>query len=136
VFVASQVCIGNLNDLRLRVWGTQAGLEWRQEEPNYLLIKPAGQPDRIYHRGNDYLSDLARKNTRLPFGHPEAFIEAFANVYNNAGEAIRAGSGAAGGPKHDYPDIYDGARGVHFIERTVASSRSDQKWTNARWSRE
>ena len=77
--------------------------------------------------------EAARKNTRLPGGHPEAFLEAFANVYSAVGEAIRAGSGARGGPQHDYPDVYHGARGVHFIERTVASSRSDAKWTDCRW---
>jgi len=130
---ASQICIGNENDLRIRVWGTKGGLEWRQEEPNYLVFKPLGQPERIYRRGNDYVCEAARKNTRLPFGHPEAFIEAFANIYNAAGEAIRAGSGARGGTRHDFPDVYDGARGVHFIECTVASSRSEQKWTDARW---
>ncbi|UCG15162.1 MAG: Gfo/Idh/MocA family oxidoreductase [Phycisphaerales bacterium] len=131
---ASQICIGSENDLRLRAWGTKGGIEWRQEEPNHLVFRPEGRPERIYRRGNDYLCQAAKNNTRLPFGHPEAFIEAFANVYNAAGDAIRAGAGADGGPKHDYPDVYDGARGVHFIERTVASSERDQKWTDARWT--
>ena len=128
---ASQICIGNENDLRLRVWGTKGGLEWHQEQPNHLVYKPAGQPERIYRRGNDYVCEAAQKNTRLPFGHPEAFIEAFANLYNAVGEAIRSGAGASGGPKHDFPDIVDGARGVHFIEKTVESSRSETKWTPA-----
>ena len=131
---ASQICIGSENDLRLRVWGTKGGLQWLQEEPNHLIVKPLGRPERVYRRGNEYVHEIARKNTRLPAGHPEAFIEAFANVYNAAGEAIREGSGSGGGSKHDYPDVYDGARGVHFIERTVESSKSDRKWTDARWS--
>jgi predicted dehydrogenase len=131
---ASQICVGNENDLRLRVWGTEGGLEWRQEEPNHLIFKPAGQPERVYRRGNEYLCPLAKGNTRLPSGHPEAFIEAFANVYKAACTAMREGAGAGGGPQYDYPDVYDGARGVHFIERTVASSKSERKWTDARWS--
>ncbi|HEY3244857.1 MAG TPA: Gfo/Idh/MocA family oxidoreductase [Phycisphaerae bacterium] len=134
ILYASQICIGNENDLRLRVWGTKGGLEWRQEEPNYLIFKPQGQPERIYRRGNDYVCAPAKKNTRLPSGHPEAFIEAFANIYNAVAEAIRAEAGARGGPKYDFPDVYDGARGVHFIERTVTSNGGEQKWTDAHWS--
>ncbi len=138
LLLASQICIGNENDLRLRVWGTKGGLLWLQEEPNHLIFKPQGRPERIYRRSNDYLCEAARSSTRLPSGHPEAFIEAFANVYNATGEAIREGgataSGSMGGSKHDYPNVYDGARGVHFIERTVASSKSERKWTDARWS--
>ncbi len=133
---ASQICIGNENDLRLRVWGDKGGLVWHQEDPNHLIFKPQGQPERIYRRGNDYVCEAAKNSTRLPPGHGEAFIEAFANIYNAVGEAIRAGSGAEGGPKHDYPDVCAGARGVHFIERTVASSKSDQKWTDAHWKNE
>lgn len=135
VMYASQICIGNENDLRIRVWGTKGGLEWRQEEPNHLVHRPLGQPERVYRRGNDYVCEAAKKNTRLPFGHPEAFLEAFANVYNAVGEAIRAGSGFRGGTLHDYPDVCDGARGVHFIEKTVESARSEQKWIDARWAR-
>jgi len=134
ILFASQICIGNENDLRLRVWGDKGGLVWHQENPNRLIFKPQGQPERIYRRGNDYVCQAAKKNTRLPSGHPEAFIEAFANIYNAVGEAIRAGGGAGGGPKHDYPDVYDGARGVHFIEHTVESSKSERKWTDARWT--
>ena len=130
---ASQVCVGSENDLRLRVWGTKGGLEWHQEEPNFLILKPDGEPERTYRRGNDYLCEAAKQNTRLPSGHPEAFIEAFANVYRAATAAMRAGAGAAGAEKYDYPDVRAGARGVHFIERTVASSLSTQKWTDAKW---
>ena len=131
---ASQVCVGNENDLRLRVWGSKGGFQWHQEDPNFLVFRADGEPERTYRRGNDYVCEAAQKNTRLPCGHPEAFLEAFANIYSAVGEAIRAGSGARGGPEHDYPDVYHGARGVHFIERTVASSRSDAKWTDCRWN--
>ena len=132
VLCVSQVCVGSENDLRLRVWGTKGGLEWRQEEPNHLVFKPAAAPERIYRRGNQYACPAAANNTRLPSGHPEAFLEAFANVYNAVGKAIRAGAGADGSSTFDYPDVCDGARGVHFIERTVASGASEQKWTDAR----
>lgn len=128
---ASQICIGNENDLRIRIWGTRGGLEWHQEDPNHLVFKPEGGPEQILRRGNDYLCDAAKNASRLPAGHGEAFIDAFANVYRNVGAAIRAG----GAGEFDYPDVYDGARGVHFIERTVASSASDAKWTDARWER-
>lgn len=128
---ASQICIGNENDLRIRIWGTKGGLEWHQKDPNHLVFKPEGGPEQILRRGNDYLCDAAKNASRLPAGHGEAFIDAFANVYRNVGTAIRAG----GAGEFDYPDVYDGARGVHFIERTVASSASDAKWTDARWER-
>ncbi len=136
ILTVSQICIGHENDLSIRVYGTKASLSWRQEEPNLLVIKPDGQPERHFRRGNGYLGDAAKRNTRIPAGHPEAFLEAFANVYNNAGEAIRAreagrkdigGIGLRGA--FDYPDVVDGARGVGFIEATVKASTSPEKWT-------
>jgi predicted dehydrogenase len=135
VMVASQVSTGEENDLRLRVYGTQGGLEWRQEEPNHLVFKPAEAPAQVLKRGNEYLSEDARRATRLPPGHPEAFIEAFANVYANVAATVRARQeGAeADGSREDFPSVYDGARGVHFIEKTVESDRSTEKWTHASW---
>jgi predicted dehydrogenase len=135
VMVASQVSTGEENDLRLRVYGTQGGLEWHQEEPNHLVFKPAEAPAQVLKRGNEYLSEDARRATRLPPGHPEAFIEAFANVYANVAATIRAKQEGAepDGSRKDYPSVYDGARGVHFIEKTVESGRSTGKWTHAAW---
>jgi predicted dehydrogenase len=147
VLAASQIQIGHENDLRLRVHGEKASLDWRQEEPNALAFRPDGQPERVYRRGNAYLGDAAKHATRIPAGHPEAFLEAFANVYNGACEHMRArkgvrasgaavgglgstgGGAASGGAEFDYPRIDDGVRGVRFIERVVASSRSVLKWT-------
>jgi predicted dehydrogenase len=131
ILTASQICIGRENDLRIRVFGDKGALEWRQEEPNHLAFYPLGQPERIYRRGNDYLAPAAKSNTRLPSGHPEAFFEAFANVYNAAADAIRArNTGAAPADAgFDFPTLADGARGVRFIEKTVESSLSTQKWT-------
>jgi predicted dehydrogenase len=135
VMIASQVSTGEENDLRLRVYGTQGGLEWHQEEPNHLVFKPAEAPAQVLKRGNEYLSEDARRATRLPPGHPEAFIEAFANVYANVAATIRAKQEGAepDGSRKDFPSVYDGARGVHFIEKTVESGRSTGKWTHAAW---
>ncbi len=132
ILTASQICVGNENDLRLRAWGTKGGLEWRQEDPNHLVFKPLGQPEQILRRANDYVCEAAKKNTRLPSGHPEAFFEAFANVYDSAAEAMRArgaGEKSIGGERFDYPDLRDGARGVRFIEAVVESGASEAKWT-------
>ena len=131
VMIASQIEIGCENDLRLRVFGEHGSLAWHQEEPNALLLDLVDQPRQILTRGNAYLSPAAQKASRLPAGHPEAFLEAFANVYLGAFEAIRgAQAGVAPGPlEADFPTVVDGARGVRFIERTVESSRSDAKWT-------
>ncbi len=136
VLIASQISTGEENDLHIRVYGTEGGLEWRQEEPNYLLFKPFEAPTHVLARGNDYLCEESKRATRLPPGHPEAFIEAFANIYASVAEAIRARrEGRVSGGLSDFPTVYDGARGVHFIEKTVESSRSDKKWLSAGWRR-
>ncbi len=129
VLVASQIEIGHENDFRIRVWGSKAGLEWHQENPNELWFKPDGQPVQLLRRGNGYLCDEAKAATRIPAGHPEAFFEAFANVYLGAAAAMRGEKSGL-----DFPTVYDGARGVHFIEKTVESSKSDRKWTPALWT--
>jgi predicted dehydrogenase len=134
VLLASQIEIGHENDLRLRVFGDKGSLDWRQEEPNSLIFRLEGQPERILRRGNAYLSQAARDASRLPPGHPEAFFEAFANVYRNACRAIRAGAKGLDAPRaFDFPGVIEGARGVHFIEKTVESARSDRKWTAAKF---
>ncbi|MBX3585886.1 MAG: Gfo/Idh/MocA family oxidoreductase [Ramlibacter sp.] len=131
VLIASQIEVGCENDLRLRVFGSTGTLDWRQEEPNTLVHAPLDGPRRLLTRGSPWLSPAAQRATRLPAGHPEAFIEAFANVYLGVAEAIRAGAaGAAPAPgTADYPTLADGARGVRFIEKTVESAASAHKWT-------
>ncbi len=128
VLIASQISIGRENDLRLRVFGTKGGLIWHQESPNELTHLRLGEPELVLRRGNDYLCDAAKAATRIPAGHPEAFLEAFGNIYGAAANAIRA-DGARDGETHDYPDVHHGARGVRFIEKTVESAASDSKWT-------
>ncbi|MBU1359945.1 MAG: Gfo/Idh/MocA family oxidoreductase [Gammaproteobacteria bacterium] len=131
VLVASQVNAGVENDLRLRVSGTLGTLEWRQEQPSQLVHAPLDGPQRILTRGSPWLCDSARQASRLPSGHPEGFIEAFANLYGGIVADIRGR--LAGSPADavlaDYPRVEEGARGVRFIERTVASATSDAKWT-------
>jgi len=124
VLIASQIEVGHENDLRIRVHGETGSLEWRQEDPNALVHRPLGEPERILRRGNAYLCDQAKAASRLPPGHPEAFYEAFANIYRGAISAMRGEPSLL-----DYPTVRDGALGVQFIERTVASAASDAKWT-------
>lgn len=138
VLIASQICTGERNGLRLRLWGTKGGLAWSQEEPNHLIVKSIDSPERIYHRGEPYLCDAAKLATRLPPGHPEAFIEAFANVYRGVASAVRSQQEItiqksevrkAGPAVLDYPTIEDGLRGVKFIHAAVESSQGGGVWT-------
>jgi len=128
VLVASQIEIGHENDLVLQVYGETGSLTWRQEDPNALWHAPLDAPVRLLRRGNGYLGADAQRFTRLPSGHPEAFFEAFANVYLEVADAIERHARGED-PAGDFPSVSDGARGVRFIERTVASAASDAKWT-------
>ncbi len=131
VLHASQISTGDENNLNIRVYGTEASLEWHQEHPNELIVKFAERPREIRRRGNSYNGPEAAKFTRLPFGHPEAFIEAFANVYLAAAEAIADHLNGAyprpGG--YDFPTIDDGVDGMAFIEAAVKSSKANAAWT-------
>ncbi|HMQ54801.1 MAG TPA: Gfo/Idh/MocA family oxidoreductase, partial [Anaerolineae bacterium] len=131
VLWVSQVAAGEENGLNIRVYGTKAGLEWHQEHPNWLYFKLPDGPMQVYKRGNGYFGEAATRATHLPFGHPEAFFEAFGNVYMNITDTIRARL-VGRQPTElelDFPTVYDGARGVKFIEKVVESSQSAQKWT-------
>jgi predicted dehydrogenase len=128
VLIASQIEAGDENDFRIRIYGTEGSLDWRQEEPNQLIHSPINGPERIIRRGNGYLCPEARAASRIPPGHPEGFLEAFANVYLGVAAAIRRESS----PALDFPSVYDGARGVWFIEKALESGLSERKWTDAR----
>ncbi|MEJ8826316.1 Gfo/Idh/MocA family oxidoreductase [Variovorax humicola] len=132
VLIASQINTGLENDLRLRVSGTLGTLVWRQEQPSQLVHLPHDGPKRVLTRGSPWLHPSAQRASRIPAGHPEGFIEAFANVYGGVMADIRAHlDGSAADPlAADYPRVEDGARGVRFIERTVASAASEAKWTS------
>ena len=130
VLMASQVCVGEENALSLRIYGENGGLEWRQQEPNTLWLKWADRPTEMLRTGGAYLGDLAGVNTRTPMGHPEGYLEAFANVYMAFTAQIRAHE--AGSDKNlrsrDCPGIEEAVRGMNFIELAVTASGSDIKW--------
>jgi predicted dehydrogenase len=130
IIYASQVSNGDENDLNIRVYGTKKSIEWHQEEPNDLIVKDARSPRQVYRRGNGYINGAAAEHTRIPFGHPEGFIEAFANVYNCASVAIKDEIAGKFPRKsgYDFPDIRDGIIGMAFIETVVKSSKSKEKW--------
>jgi len=129
VLYASQISVGEENNLNIRIYGEKASLEWHQEHPNELIVKYPDEPRRILRRGNGYNSPDAAKFTRLPAGHPEAFIEAFANIYLEATRHIRDRiEGNENGP-YDYPTVEDGVAGVAFIAAAVTSAGADAKWT-------
>jgi len=131
VLSATQIAVGHENDIRLRVFGERGSLDWRQEDPNVLLHAPIDGPRTILTRNAPWLSEAAKRACRLPPGHPEAFIEAFANLYAGVATDIRARLERrvpASCEEADYPRIDEGVRGVRFIETTVASAASTQKW--------
>jgi predicted dehydrogenase len=130
VLYASQISAGDENPLRIRVYGSKASLEWQQEDPNELVVKYSDAPRRIYRCGNEYLSDFAKRFVRIPAGHPEAFIEAFANIYLEATRAIEAVlDGQPVPPDCDFPTVDDGVNGMAFIATAVQSAKAGGIWT-------
>ena len=131
VLVATQVAAGEENNLRLRIYGETGGLDWQQADANTLLVKWLDRPTEIRRTGADYLSAAARHNARIPAGHPEGYLEAFANLYRNFALVLLAEQGGPPAPPeaHDYPTVADGVRGMAFIETVVASGKTEQKWT-------
>jgi predicted dehydrogenase len=132
ILFASQFSSGEENNLRIRIHGSKGSLEWQQEKPNDLWLRANNEPAKLLTRGNAYLCEAAQRATRLPTGHPEGFIEAFANIYMNVVACIKAKAEgrAPSSFELDFPTVIDGARGMAFIESAVASSQSDQKWYN------
>jgi predicted dehydrogenase len=135
VLTASQVAVGNLNNLSLKVFGTRAGLEWAGENPEFLRFTPYGEPSRMLQRGGPGNWESAKEGSRMPAGHPEGYVEGFANLYRDAAELIMARR--AGRPPRPTavaltPKVEDGARGVAFIEASVASSENHGAWRSAR----
>lgn len=125
----SQVAPGNENGLRLRVYGTKGGLEWEQENPNYLWFTPFGEQKRLITRNGAGAGAAAGRVSRIPGGHPEGYLEAFATIYSEAAAAINAAkAGTAVDPAVVYPTIDDGVKGVAFVEACVASSKGNGAW--------
>ncbi|WP_420594646.1 Gfo/Idh/MocA family protein [Deinococcus sp.] len=128
VLLASQIEIGRENDLRLSVFGTLGSLSWRQEQPNELLYDQLSAPRQVLTRGGPGLGEAAARATRLPAGHPEAFIEAFANIYSGVADDVTARESGEK-PEPLYPTLKDGVQGVRFVERVLASSAAGGRWT-------
>jgi predicted dehydrogenase len=125
----SQVAVGQENGLKLRIYGTKGGLEWAQEDPNYLEWSRLGEPRRRLTRSGPGAGGDAARVTRIPSGHPEGYLEGFANVYSEAAAAINAKkTGAPVDSKVLYPTVHDGVNGVAFVEACVASSRRNGAW--------
>lgn len=130
VLHSSQICTGRENDLNVRIFGTKGGLYWVQENPNELFYYPADGPTQIYTRANGYLCEAAQRGTRTPTGHPEAYIEGFANLYKNITDTIiaRMEGRTPSELELDFPTVDDGVKGLSFIETVIESSNSAQKW--------
>ena len=132
VLTASQICNGEENNLNIRIYGEEGGLEWHQQEPNTLWLKKQGEPTKRYRTGgdHDYLTEAALAHTRTPAGHPEGYFEAFANIYRNFAHAIRAHqNGEAADPILDYPQINEGISGLSFVDAIIKNSAGAEKWT-------
>ena len=128
--MTSQVATGEENDLKIRVWGEEGGIEWKHSDPNSLILKLNGSPNQIFRAGvdNSYLSDFALANCRTPSGHPEGFIEAFANIYRNFAYSVNNFySNKKDNPLYDYPTVREGHRGMRFIDAVIESS-DKKKW--------
>ena len=125
--VCSQIACGEENALSIRLYGTKAGLEWHQMEPNTLKVKPAGESWERFRSGGGYLGEAAARATRTPAGHPEGYLEAFANIYRDfMADVRRAAAGEP--PVCDYPGIEDGIRGMRFVAAAVESASKGAAW--------
>ncbi|MBS1559155.1 MAG: Gfo/Idh/MocA family oxidoreductase [Bacteroidetes bacterium] len=130
VLLATQVAAGDENNLNIRIYGEKGGLEWRQEEPNTLVLKWLDQPKEILRAGWKYLSDEAKAYIRTPAGHPEGYLEAFANIYRSFTNAMRdyKPGKKINAEKYDFPDVKHGVHGMRFVETVVKSAGSAKKW--------
>ena len=130
ILTASQVSVGEENAIKIRVYGEKGGLEWEQQEPNTLWMKWPDRPVEMLRTGGGYLSEIASANTRTPMGHPEGYLEAFANLYMAFAGKIRAWEAGEAPDERcaDCPGINEAVRGMTFIELVVAASASDVKW--------
>ncbi len=131
VLLATQVAAGEENNLNIRVYGEKGGLEWKQEDPNTMILKWLDRPKEIIRAGQAYLSDDAKRFTRTPAGHPEGYLEAFANIYRAFTKAVRDHKPGKkiNLAKYDFPGVDDGVHGMSFVQTAVKSSNSTRKWT-------
>jgi predicted dehydrogenase len=136
ILLATQVAAGEENNLNIRIYGEKGGIEWKQEEPNTLLFKWLDRPKEVVRGGwFEYLSEPAKLNTRVPWGHPEGYFEAFANIYMAFARAVRdyKPGKKINAAKYDFPDVEDGVRGMAFVETVIKSAASNRKWTTFKY---
>lgn len=131
VLMATQVATGAENNVKIRVYGEAGGVEWQQDDANTLIVRYPDKPSEIWRTGGGYNSSFATHNTRTPAGHPEGYLEAFANLYRNFAQTLKARykGEEPTAEQLDYPGIQEGVRGMAFIENVIASGKSEQKWT-------
>lgn len=132
VLTATQIAAGEENNVKIRVYGEKGGLEWQQKDNNSLVVKWPDKPAEIIRTGAGYTSSYAQHNTRTPPGHPEGYLEAFANLYRNFALTLKAriNGETATAEMKDFPGVNEGVRGMAFIENVIASGKSTQKWTD------
>jgi predicted dehydrogenase len=136
VLFCSQISVGEENNLAIWIYGEKKSLEWHQEDPNYLIIRDGDKPMQVWKRGNQYVnevSEAAARASRLPSGHPEALLEAIANIYNNFGDTIRYKELKKEFNEKlikDFPNVDDGVRGMKFIDAVIRNSKGNDKWTS------
>lgn len=130
VLMATQVAAGSENNVKIRVFGEKGGIEWQQEDANTMLVKWLDRPAEVYRAGTGYADSFAKHNARTPAGHPEGYLEAFANLYRNFISTIRARANGQTASEEmlDFPSVVQGVRGMAFIEHVIASGQSEQKW--------
>ncbi len=136
VLFCSQISIGEENNLAIWIYGDKKSLEWHQEDPNYLILRDGDKPMQVWKRGNQYVADISKaaaRATRLPSGHPEALLEAIANIYNNFTDTIRRKEDKLNLDEElilDFPNVDDGVRGMKFIDAVIKNSSGNEKWTS------
>lgn len=131
VLHCSQISAGEENALNIRIYGEKGGLEWHQHDPNTMLVKWLDQPMQVYRTGNSYMGDIAQLHTRTPAGHPEGYIEAFANIYRNFSKVLQAKleNSKADPAYYDFPTVEEGVRGMKFIDAVISSGNNNAAWT-------
>ncbi|RCH55403.1 gfo/Idh/MocA family oxidoreductase [Mucilaginibacter hurinus] len=132
VLTASQIAAGDENNIKIRVYGEKGSIEWQQDIANTLLVKWLDKPAEVWRTGGGYTSSYVTSNMRAPAGHPEGYLEAFANLYKNFAQSVKAQiEGKTATPEAlDFPGIDDGVRGMAFVENVIASGKSEKKWTD------
>lgn len=130
VLHCSQVSAGEENPLNIRIYGERGSIQWHQHDPNTMFIKWLDKPMEVYRTGNEYMGDMAQAHTRTPAGHPEGYIEAFANIYRNFTKVIQAKLTGKNPDSIylDFPTVHDGVRGMQFIDAVIESGKSNSKW--------